>query len=93
MDTKCLECKYFGMWDGDPVCFHPEVVKIILPDGEVDCNKYDHEEMEKKIKLHKEEWNHYAPGFFDRYFIDKILADKYLKYHPEHKELIQLKEE
>jgi len=90
METKCLECKHFGMWDGDPVCFYPTVVQIELPDSVEDCDKHEREEMEKKIELHKEEWKHYAPEFFKRYFIDKSKAETYLKYHPEHEGMISI---
>lgn len=90
METKCLECKHFGMWDGDPVCFHEKVFQITLPDSTEDCDKHEREENDRKIELHKEEWEHNAPYFFDRYFIDKALSETYLKYHPEHEEMIKI---
>ena len=90
METKCLECRHFGIGDGDPVCYHPTAWRIELPDSVEDCDKHEREEMEKKIELNKEEWKHYAPEFFKRYFIDKTKAETYLKYHPEHEDMISI---
>lgn len=90
METRCLECKFFDVWDGDPVCLHPTVWQVTLPDAIEDCKKHEPEPFEGNVTSNKEEWEAAAPDFFKRYYIDKSLAEAYLKHHPEHADIIDI---
>lgn len=83
---KCLTCKHFYIWDGDPCCLEKDEWKIVLPDTE-ECTK--HEEQDSKHPIDWERvWNDAKIDFFKRYTIADKLKEKYLKTHPEDKDII-----
>ena len=86
MNERCLHCKHFYIWDGDPCCMEPTRWKIILPDA-IDCKKHESENSEHAIDWVKA-WNKAKISFFERYNVSEELKEQYLIYHPEDKDII-----
>lgn len=90
MENRCLNCKHFRIWDGDPCCLEKDEFKIVLPS--MMCHKHEEETFKPVLQLHKEMWNECKREFFKRYSIsDENLKKSYLEMFPEDGEIISEK--
>ena len=86
MESCCMNCKHFKIWDNDPCCLHKEEWKIVLPS--MICDKHEDETFGPVLKLHAEMWDECKQEFFKSYTIDQQLVNDYLKMFPGDEELI-----
>lgn len=79
----CLNCTYFCVWDGDPVCTYNFHINLPKQPCETFC------ECSCKLgKLHEEIWNNTKQQFFNNNTVGKELKREYLKSFPNDKELL-----